>query len=116
MNQLTAIFKLLSDDTRLRMLMLLSQEDLCVCEFSGVLNVPQPRVSKNLAKLRDLNLVVDERKEKFVYYTLKKDNAFLNEILKQIFENIQDYPELQQDLLRLRDKDQYSNFCCASCD
>ena len=67
MNQLTNIFKLLSDETRLRMMVLLYQEELCVCELSGVLEVPQPRVSKNLSKLRDMNLVADNRKEKFVF-------------------------------------------------
>ena len=53
MNQLTSIFKLLSDETRLRMMVLLFQQDLCVCEISGILEVPQSRVSKNLSKLRD---------------------------------------------------------------
>ena len=116
MDQLTQIFKLLSDDTRLRMMLLLFQQDLCVCEISGVLNVPQPRVSKNLSKLRDLNLVSDERKDKFVYYSLKKDHTLLSDILQQIMDQQEDYPQVQMDIKRLQDKDQYSNICCAVCD
>jgi Predicted transcriptional regulators len=64
MNKLINIFKILSDETRLRIIILLAQEELCVCQISGVLNVSQPKVSKSLSRLRDLNLVIDERKEK----------------------------------------------------
>ena len=49
MQTLTSIYKLLSDETRLRLLILLYQEPLCVCELVGILNVPQPRISKNLS-------------------------------------------------------------------
>jgi len=63
MNQLINIFKILSDETRLRIIMLLAQEDLCVCEMTGVLDVSQPKVSKCLSKLRDMNLVIDDRRE-----------------------------------------------------
>ena len=116
MDNLTQIFKLLSDDTRLRMILLLFQQDLCVCEISGVLNVPQPRVSKNLSKLRDMNLVSDERKDKFVFYSLKKERGLLTEILKQIMDQLDDYPQIQIDTLKLKDKDQYSNVCCPICE
>ena len=116
MDNLTQIFKLLSDDTRLRMILLLFQQDLCVCEISGVLNVPQPRVSKNLSKLRDMNLVSDERKDKFVFYSLKKERGLLNEILKQIMDQLDDYPQIQTDTLRLKDKDQFSTVCCPICE
>ncbi len=67
---LTAIFKLLSDETRMRVITLIYQEELCVCELCGILDQPQPKVSKVLAKLRDMNLVTDERKEN-CFYRLK---------------------------------------------
>ena len=111
MNQLTNIFKLLSDDTRLRMLLLLYQQDLCVCEISCILNVPQPRVSKNLSKLRDLNLVTDDRKEKFVFYSLKRDNLLLMKTLDHIISQIDQYPEIKSDTDRLLDKEKFLNLC-----
>lgn len=116
MNQLTSIFKLLSDDTRLRMMVLLFQEELCVCELSGVLEVPQPRVSKNLAKLRDLNLVEDNRKEKFVFYKLKEENQLLMETLKSINDKIDSFPQLVQDRKRLGLKEEILKNCCITCD
>jgi len=108
MNELTNIFKTLSDETRLRIMMLLYQDELCVCEISGILNVPQPTVSKGLSKLRDLNLVVDTRKEKFVYYKLRTDHILLNSILSDILKSIGQYPQLQEDQKNIATKWQYS--------
>ncbi len=48
-------------------------------------------------QLRDLDLVEDSRKEKFVFYHLKDKNPLLNHILEFISENIADYPELEND-------------------
>lgn len=111
MNQLTNIFKILSDENRLRMIALLYQEELCVCELSGILNIPQPRISQNLSKLRDLNLVDDERKEKYVFYSLKKDNNILTDVLKNIMEDLESYPQFVVDKNRLKDKGKYLNQC-----
>jgi len=111
MNKLVNIFKIMSDETRLRIIILLAQEDLCVCELNGILDVSQPKVSKNLAKLRDMNLVIDERKEKFVFYKLKTENRVLNRIIKGILDNIDEYPQLITDRGRLANKEIYLNQC-----
>lgn len=111
MNKLITIFKLLSDETRLRILCLLYQEELCVCQLSGLLEAPQSRVSKNLSKLRDLNLVTDERKDKFVYYSLKRNNIMLEKILGLLLADIDKYPPLSEDKRRLSDKDVYLKQC-----
>ncbi|NCC79781.1 MAG: ArsR family transcriptional regulator, partial [Clostridia bacterium] len=50
MNDLLNIFKTLSDETRLRIVMLLHHDELCVCEMSGILDVSQPTISKGLSK------------------------------------------------------------------
>jgi ArsR family transcriptional regulator len=116
MNQLTSIFKILSDETRIRIIILLYQEELCVCELSGILNVSQPKISKSLSKMRDMNLVADERKEKFVFYTLKKENRVLMATLKNIMEDLDSYPQLLEDQKRLADKDKYLTQCCVAMD
>lgn len=112
MNQLVNLFKLMSDETRLRMLVLLYQEELCVCQLGGILEISQPRISQNLAKLRDLGLVRDERKEKFVFYSLKGDHPMLRKLLSDIMENLAEYPRLMEDQLRLKEKDTYLTTCC----
>ena len=111
MDQLTNLFKVLSDGTRLRVVALLYREELCVCELVGVLDMSQPKISKSLSKLRDLNLVQDERKEKFVFYSLKRDNEILNGIIEGILGNIHDYPQIQQDMERLSEKEKYLDKC-----
>lgn len=112
MNQLVDVFKILSDETRLRIIILLAQQDLCVCELVGILDVSQPKISKNLSKLRDVNLVIDERKEKFVFYKLRTENIVLISIVKNILENLDEYPQLILDKNRLVDKEKYLNQCC----
>ena len=97
MNQLTSLFKILSDETRLRILFLLYQEELCVCQLTGILEMPQPKISKSLSKLRDLGLVSDDRREKFVYYSLKRENKALMKILLELEEEVLDYPVLLED-------------------
>ena len=111
MNRLTNIFKLLADETRLRMLTLLYQEELCVCELSGILDVPQPRISQNLGKLRDMGLVIDVRREKYAYYSLINENRILMDILKNIIADIDSYPKLIADRDGLDDKERYSRNC-----
>lgn len=107
----TNTFKLLSDDTRLRILMLLYVQDLCVCQLSGILNAPQPKISKHLAKLRDLQIVQDLRREKFVFYSLKREDAFLLNILEVLSTTTDQYPVFQKDAKSLLIKDEFLNRC-----
>lgn len=108
---LTPIFKLLSDETRLRVMVILKETPMCVCELVGVLEVPQPKISKILSKLRDMDLVEDTRVEKFVFYRLKADNALLNHVLAYIDENIHHYSRLETDRQRLSKKEAYLDAC-----
>lgn len=67
-------FRALSDPTRLRcLLLLLSEQQICVCEFVHALGLSQPRVSRHLAQLRDMGIVADERRGQWVYYRLHPD-------------------------------------------
>lgn len=111
MNSLINVFKILSDETRLRILMLLLEGELCVCEIYGILDESQPKVSKALSKLRDLDIVRDERKEKFVYYSLNKENGLVIEILNSIKEKIDLYPQLKADKENIYMKDEYLKSC-----
>lgn len=65
------LFQLLSDDTRLRCLMLMQQQgELCVCELTHALGIIQPKVSRHLASLRDAGLVSDRRQGQWIYYRI----------------------------------------------
>lgn len=74
--QFSQFFQLLSDDTRLRSLVLLHQEgELCVCELVDALDVIQPKVSRHLAALRDGGVVSDRRAGQWVYYRIEPELA-----------------------------------------
>ncbi len=101
MDQITDIYKLLSDETRLRILIVLMHKKLCVCQLQGILEESQPKVSKHLAKLRDLGLVRDERKEQFIFYGLNHENEMVKELLKTTLKYASNIPMIQQDIKRL---------------
>jgi ArsR family transcriptional regulator len=81
--QCRQFFQLLSDDTRLRSLVLLQQEgELCVCELVHALGLIQPKVSRHLAALRDYGVVTDRRSGQWIYYRIHSDlPAWAGEVL-----------------------------------
>ena len=113
MKKLTSIFQLLSDETRLRIILLLAQDELCVCELSKNLGVSQPTISKNLTKLKDLDLVISLRREKFISYRLKTENYILAHTLDDILKNIEVYPQLVLDQKQLVDNRESLIQCCS---
>jgi len=79
------LFSLLSDETRLRCLVLLQKEgELCVCEISQIIGSIQPKISRHLALMRNSGLVSDDRRGQWVYYSL---NQSLPEWAKRIIES-----------------------------
>jgi ArsR family transcriptional regulator len=69
----TALLRLLSDATRVRLLALLEREELTVAELSGVLRLAQPRVSTHLAKLKEAGVVRDRRAGVSAYYRFNSE-------------------------------------------
>ena len=63
------LFAALAHDTRLRCLMLLmSHDELCVCELTHAIGAAQPHISRHLAQLRALGLVFDRREGLWIHY------------------------------------------------
>jgi ArsR family transcriptional regulator len=64
-------FKMLADRTRMRALMLMQSEDeLCVCELTHALKLSQPKISRHLAQLREAGLVRVRREGLWMYYQI----------------------------------------------
>lgn len=71
------LFKCLADDTRARMMLLITQErELCVCELTCALDQSQPKISRHLAQLRGCGLLADRRQGQWVYYSLHPELPF----------------------------------------
>ncbi|HCT4931616.1 TPA: metalloregulator ArsR/SmtB family transcription factor [Morganella morganii] len=65
------LFKILSDRTRLDIILLLKASgELCVCDIYTALNLSQPKTSRHLAMLRESGLLLDSRHGKWVHYRL----------------------------------------------
>lgn len=111
MDKLTDFFKVLSDETRVRILVLLYHKKLCVCQICGIMEETQPKISKHLAKLRDMGFVKDERKEQFIYYYLNFNNKLFEDVLKNILDKIEDYDTIKNDIKRLGNADEYLSTC-----
>ena len=77
------VFKCLSDETRLMLVLLIAQEqELCVCEMTHALQESQPKVSRHLAQLRQCGLLSDQREGQWVYYRLApRLPAWIHEII-----------------------------------
>ena len=71
MNVVT-LFQALADQTRLRVLNLLNEGELCVCYFVAILDETQPKISRHLAYLRRAGLVNARRDGKWMHYSLAK--------------------------------------------
>ncbi|GLQ74680.1 metalloregulator ArsR/SmtB family transcription factor [Vibrio penaeicida] len=79
-------FKMLSDETRLRCLLLLAREgSLCVCELMDALEESQPKISRHLAQLRQSGVLLDERRGQWVYYQISSE---LPEWLSNVIDGI----------------------------
>ncbi|MFS7243907.1 metalloregulator ArsR/SmtB family transcription factor [Serratia proteamaculans] len=65
------LFKNLSDETRLNIVLLLRESgELCVCELSSTLEESQPKISRHLSMLRESGLLMDRRDGKWIHYRL----------------------------------------------
>ncbi|HBQ84906.1 MAG TPA: transcriptional regulator [Syntrophomonas sp.] len=102
---LVVILKALSDENRLRILNLLRNERLCVGELETVLNMTQSNVSRHLIKLRNIEMITQQKKAQWVYYQInhsfKKRHPILLEFL---------YKELDKMAQCKKDLDNLSNY------
>jgi len=92
------IFRALSDRTRLRILNLLREGEMCVGDLVEVLQVPQPTASRHLAYLRRFDLVEVRKNGQWAFYSLASDPASIhNRILHLIAPQLDDDTEFAVD-------------------
>lgn len=92
------MFRAFSDHTRLRILNLLAQGELCVCDITAILDQSQPKVSRHLAYLRRAGLVRARREGLWMHYYLAPANhAFHKNLLHCLDCCFTDVPELSRD-------------------
>ncbi len=93
------LFKALSDETRLKLIVLLYKREFCVCQIEAALGISQTKASRHLAILRRAGLLKARRNGLWVYYTLDvPDDKFE----AGLFENLSD--SLSTELISMVDR------------
>jgi ArsR family transcriptional regulator, arsenate/arsenite/antimonite-responsive transcriptional repressor len=100
MNELAAIFKALSDETRLRIIKLLEQGELCVCDITAALDMVQPKVSFHLNALKEAGLIRDRKQGRWIHYRLDTSDMFKRFLILTVIEKAP-LDAVQQDRKRL---------------
>lgn len=99
---LETLFKALADNTRLRLINLLGDDELCVCSCVEVLQTNQPKISRHLAYLRRAGLVTTRRDGKWTHYRLTQpSDTHLARIFGELRASLANNPQMQYDKARL---------------
>lgn len=100
-------FQALGDNTRLRLLNLMGEQEICVCYFVEILEQGQPKISRHLAYLRRAGIVEARREGKWMHYRIvMPPNIGAAQVLRQTLTWLKDEKTMQADRTRL------SKACC----
>jgi len=103
------LFRALADHTRLRLLNLMGDDEVCVCFLVEALGVTQPKISRHLAYLRRAGIVTARREGKWMHYRLEKpQDPHALAILSAVDASFKSNPRMQVDRYKL------VRFCCSS--
>lgn len=106
--ELIQMLKALGDDTRLRIINILSNGDLCVCEIEEVLGITQSNASRHLNKLMNAKLVTYYKEAKYVYYKIDeetiKEHKFIEVIIEQELSKIKNLNDDYENLKKFKNK------------
>jgi len=90
--RMAAVFQALQSETRLKILFLLRQKEMCVCEFEQVLSVTQSAISHGLRTLRQLDLMRVRREGKFTIYYIADEHV--RTLIEMCLEHVEEKYEL----------------------
>ena len=96
------LFRALADPTRLRLLNLIGEREICVCYLVEILGISQPKISRHLAYLRRAGIALTRRQGRWIHYRLvvPKDDIAAS-ILKETLTHLRERRDLQQDISKL---------------
>jgi ArsR family transcriptional regulator len=102
------LFKALADRTRLRLINLIGDSEVCVCFFVAILKTSQPKISRHLAYLRRAGIVAARREGKWMHYRLvEPPDEHAAHIFGEVRASLATHPEMQ------RDREKLLQVCCA---
>jgi ArsR family transcriptional regulator len=102
------LFQALGDNTRLRLLNLMGEQEVCVCYFVEILDEPQPKISRHLAYLRNAGIVSARREGKWMHYRIVMPaHLGASRILRQTLGWLEEDTAMRTDRARL------AKACCS---
>ena len=104
--------KALADPNRLRVLNLLGDRTLCVCDLEEVLGLNQSNLSRHLAKLKVAGLVTSKKKGLFIYYTRKPLPEPVGPVVEALYRAVAADPAWEADRQALNDRLGCADDCC----
>jgi ArsR family transcriptional regulator len=108
LSEMAELFAALADKTRLRVLNLMREDEICVCFFSEALGESQPKISRHLAVLRKAGLVESRRDGKWMHYRIAvPEDGEKAAVLRRTLDWLWSRDEMREDYSRLED------VCCA---
>jgi ArsR family transcriptional regulator len=107
LKEMENLFLALADKTRLRLLNLMREDEICVCFFTEALGESQPKVSRHLSYLRNAGIVSARRDGKWIHYRIEQpENSFAAQILRDTLQWLASQAEMEKD---------YRNLAIACC-
>ena len=108
LSKMETFFLALADKTRLRLLNLMREDEICVCYFTEVLGESQPKISRHLAYMRNAGIVSARREGKWMNYKIEKpENPFAAQVLKDTLEWLKAQDNMREDYEKL------AQVCCS---
>jgi ArsR family transcriptional regulator len=102
-------FRALADRTRLRLMNLIGDREVCVCFFVEILGTNQPKISRHLAYLRRAGIVTTRRDGKWMHYRLAQPS---DPTANRFLQEVRDW--LAKDDAMKKDRARLDNICCAT--
>ena len=111
MEKLLNALKALSDETRLRILNLLFEKELCVCDIMEALQISQAKASRHLIYLKNAELLKDRKHAQWVYYSIAFDER-MKFIDSLVYDNLRKMELYQNDMQNLNYWLKHKNIKC----
>jgi len=103
------LLRALADRTRLRLLNLMGDREVCVCFFVEILKTSQPKISRHLAYLRRAGIVSARRDGKWMHYRITEP---AESTAKRVFDDVRNW--LQTDGAMARERERLDGICCGT--
>ena len=111
MKSVVGILKSLSDETRLRIVNLLYEKELCVCDIMAALKISQTKASRHLQYLKNAGLVEDRKHAQWVYYSLNRTDG-IKFVDYLVYDNLRCAQQIKTDLNNLDEWMKRKNIVC----